>query len=152
MDLLNKYVSGKFGENPELKEWEVKVPKDIRASAVTDLVSNYTSAFSNLKAGNISSFKMGYVDKKRSPAITMPLSGISRTNDKEIVQRTQTEIDKAKKRAGDSKTVSDTKKVISLTQTKRHLWFFNTILKDPIKIKRSNLKKRIVIDCDCKLV
>ncbi len=74
MDLRNKHVTSK--NNDTLKDWELEVPKDIRAGAIRDLVKNYTTAFSLLKKGNIAHFRMSYCKKKDTPSIEIPKSAI----------------------------------------------------------------------------
>jgi len=41
--------------NPEINDWELNTPKEIRAGCVKEIVSARKAAFSNLKNGNISS-------------------------------------------------------------------------------------------------
>ena len=69
-DLRNKLVtntvkthSGKI-QNPNVKNWETKTPKEIRAYAVKDVVSAYKSAWSNFRNGNISKFDLSFRKKK----------------------------------------------------------------------------------------
>lgn len=72
--LRNKLVTSK-GNN--LPDWEVKVPKDIRAESVRDLVKAYDTAFSNLSKGNISHFNIGYRLKKNGyQSIVVPKTAI----------------------------------------------------------------------------
>ena len=57
-ELRNKYVTSKTRDgqnNPLIKEWEKKIPKDIRNGAIRDLVKNYKVCFSNKKNKNVSS-------------------------------------------------------------------------------------------------
>ena len=46
-------------------KWQLKVPKEIRANAVKEVVSNYKTAFSLLKNKKIKYFKMKYRKKKK---------------------------------------------------------------------------------------
>lgn len=72
--LRNKLVTSK-GNN--LPDWEIKVPKDIRAESVRDLVKAYDTAFSNLQNGNISHFNVGYRLKKNGyQSIVIPKTAI----------------------------------------------------------------------------
>ena len=50
-DLRNKIVTAK--NVPEDMKWQLKVPKEIRANAVKEVVNNYKTAFSLLKNKNI---------------------------------------------------------------------------------------------------
>ena len=73
-DLRNKLVIAK---NNNLADWELKTPKDVRAGAVKDVITSYKSAFTNLKQGNISDFKIGYKSKKsKSDVLTIPKTAI----------------------------------------------------------------------------
>jgi putative transposase len=47
-------------ENKNIKTWEYNTPKEIRAGAVNDVCKAYKTGFSNLKAGNIKYFRLGY--------------------------------------------------------------------------------------------
>ena len=47
-------------KNDLIQEWEYDTPKDIRAGAVNDVCKAFKTAFSNLKANNISHFKINY--------------------------------------------------------------------------------------------
>jgi IS605 OrfB family transposase len=54
----------KSTKNIEVKSWELKTPKEIRAAAVNDVCKAYNTAFSNLKNNNITNFKLDYRKKK----------------------------------------------------------------------------------------
>jgi hypothetical protein len=49
-ELRNKYVTAK--NNPNINEWELDTPKDIRAGAINDMVKAFKTAMSNLKNNN----------------------------------------------------------------------------------------------------
>jgi IS605 OrfB family transposase len=70
-----------YKENQNLKEFEKKTPKEIRANAVQSVCDAYKSAFTNLKNGNIKYFKMKF-KKKSTPRQTIELapSNISLNN------------------------------------------------------------------------
>ena len=72
--LRNELVIAK--NNPNVQEWELETPKDIRAGAIRDLFKNRKSALSNLRNGNISKFKLGYCRKKDNPSIEIPKRAI----------------------------------------------------------------------------
>jgi len=59
-----------------IKEWEKKIPKDIRNGAIRDLVKNYKVCFSNKKNKNIN-FKMKFCSVKDTPSIEIPNTSIS---------------------------------------------------------------------------
>jgi transposase len=46
--------------NLQLHEWEINTPKEVRAGAVNDVCKAYKTGFTNLRAGNIKFFKLGY--------------------------------------------------------------------------------------------
>ena len=74
--LRNKYVIKK--NNSNVSEWETKTPKDIRASAIKDLVNNIKSNYAFLKRRTIKGFKMSFLSRKRSiPSIEIPKSAIT---------------------------------------------------------------------------
>lgn len=73
-ELRNKHVTKK--NNKVANEWEFETPKDIRAGAVKQLVSNYKSAFTNLKRGNIRQFKIGFKSKRQVQSISIPKTAI----------------------------------------------------------------------------
>jgi putative transposase len=72
--LRNKLVTAK--NNPDINEWELETPKDIRAGAIRDMIKNHKTAFSNLKNNNIKGFKMGFCSKKDIPSIEIPKSAL----------------------------------------------------------------------------
>lgn len=45
-------------------EWLRETPKEVRASAITECVSNFKACFTNLKKKNIQNFKVGFLSKK----------------------------------------------------------------------------------------
>jgi len=69
-------------KNNHLNDWEYDTPKDIRAGAVKDVVTAYKAAFTNLKRGNISKFKLNWRIKKNEKSIVIPKSAINLTNGK----------------------------------------------------------------------
>ena len=68
-------------KNLEIKDWELKTPKDIRAGAIKEVCDAYKTSFANLKAGNIKFFNLSF-RKKNSPnkCITIPKSMIKIKN------------------------------------------------------------------------
>lgn len=64
--------------NTEIKEWELRTPKDIRAGAVHDVCKAYKTAFTNLRQGNIKHFSLHYRKKTNSiKSIVLPSNLIS---------------------------------------------------------------------------
>jgi IS605 OrfB family transposase len=53
-----------YVKNPLVRDFELAVPKDIRACAVNRCCDSYKSGFSNLRNGNIKVFNMHYKKKK----------------------------------------------------------------------------------------
>jgi transposase len=72
--LRNKYVTSK--NNPNVEEWQLNTPKDIRAGAIRDLVKNYKTVFSQLKNRQINHFKLQFSSKRDSPSIEIPKSAL----------------------------------------------------------------------------
>ena len=85
-DLRNKYVTAK--DNPDIKDFELEVPKDIRAGSIRDIVKNYKTSFLLLKNRTISGFNMGYCLKKNNPSIEIPKSSIKLENNKLFIYKT----------------------------------------------------------------
>lgn len=46
--------------NEGINEWELQTPKEIRAGSVNDVCKAYTTAYANLRKGNIFGFSMGF--------------------------------------------------------------------------------------------
>ncbi len=80
--LRNKYVTAK--DNELVDEWEVKTPKDIRAGAIQDLVTNYKSAFTNVKRKNIKHFSMNFKKRKQTFALRIPKSAVKLNNNRHL--------------------------------------------------------------------
>ena len=71
-------------KNLEIKDWELKTPKDIRAGAVKEVCDAYKTSFANLKAGNIKFFNISFRKKNNAnKCITIPKSTI-KIKDKNI--------------------------------------------------------------------
>lgn len=49
-----------YEKNEGIYDWELETPKDIRAGAVNDVCNAIKSGISNLKAGNIRHFRLGF--------------------------------------------------------------------------------------------
>lgn len=93
LELLEKAVLGRKNilqtvkktltksKNPNIQEWELETPKDVRAGAVEDVCKGVKSAISNLKAGNIEFFHLKYKKKNaRRQCIVIPSSAMKNTN------------------------------------------------------------------------
>lgn len=62
-----------YEKNSNVNEWELKTPKEVRAEAIKDACTSYKSGISNLKAGNIKIFKLGYrKHNKNNKCISIP--------------------------------------------------------------------------------
>ena len=80
-ELRDKYVTKK--NNINVKDWEIRTPKHTREHAIRSLCSNYKSAFSNLKNGNILKFNLNYKSKKnKNDSISIPSNTIKINNKK----------------------------------------------------------------------
>lgn len=94
--LRNKYITNTIineenikVRNPEVEEWQVSIPKDLRASAIQDLTNNYNVCFSQLKKGIISNFNIQFLSKKKdTPSIRIPKSAIQLKNGKILIYKT----------------------------------------------------------------
>ncbi len=60
----DKQIAYKIKINPNIQLWELETPKDIRASAVDDVVSSLKGNFTKLNKKNISSFNIRFRRKK----------------------------------------------------------------------------------------
>lgn len=58
-------------KNESLKKWELNTPKETRANAVFDVCDAYNSAFSRMKIGQITHFRMEYRKKKELKSIAL---------------------------------------------------------------------------------
>lgn len=89
-ELRNKYVTSKTRDgknNPLIKEWEKKTPKDIRNGAIRDLIKNYKVCFSNKKNKN-KNFKMKFCSVRDTPSIEIPNTSISIKENKIFIFKT----------------------------------------------------------------
>lgn len=83
MEIRNKIVTAK--NNPDIKEWELDTPKDIRAGAVKSAVTAFKSCTSNLKNGNIEKFKLRGKSKRQiRHCIDIPKTAIKINKDGRI--------------------------------------------------------------------
>ena len=79
IDLRNKLVTAK-GNN--LTEWELNVPKDVRAGALRDLDKARKTAFNNLKNGKIRKFDIKFRTKKFGyQSIEIPKTAVKSVDD-----------------------------------------------------------------------
>ena len=79
-DLRNKLVTAK-NISDDMK-WQLKVPKEVRANAVKEVVSNYKTAFSLLKNKKIKFFKMKFRKKKlHDNYFVLSKSGVKKLDD-----------------------------------------------------------------------
>lgn len=78
--LRNKFVTKQSRDgvrNPNVLDWELETPKEIRATALSDLTKAYDTAFTNLKRRNIQKFRMNFKRKKTdTSSIGIPQSAI----------------------------------------------------------------------------
>ena len=92
--LRNKYITAEYGtkskdkkieKNPNVSDFELETPKDIREGTIRDLTSNFSSAFSNLRNGNINKFNLGFSNKKSFPSILVNKNSCEFTRNKNNV-------------------------------------------------------------------
>jgi putative transposase len=78
-DLRNKLVTAKGNDLPE---WELNVPKDIRAGSLRDLDKARKTAFTNLRNNNIRKFSIKFRTKKSGyQSIEIPKTAIKSDDD-----------------------------------------------------------------------
>ena len=71
----------KSTKNESLKDWECNTPKDIRAGAVDDVCKAHKTGFTNMKAGNIKHFRMGFRKKTNATqSILVPKNALKNNN------------------------------------------------------------------------
>jgi transposase len=87
-ELRNKYVTAK--NNPNINEWELDTPKDIRAGAINDMVKAFKTAMSNLKNNNIQHFNLQYRKKKKESSIVIPSSALKKKDNDIFIYKTYT--------------------------------------------------------------
>lgn len=75
--VTKKYRSGEM--NPNIQDWELETPKDIRNGAIRDLHKAFKTSFSQLKNGIINHFQMRYKRKKSYPSVEIPRKAITIT-------------------------------------------------------------------------
>lgn len=78
-DLRDRFVTAKPRKgdpNYNVKTWLLKIPKDIRAGAVRDLVKGFSTNIDLFKAGKISRFEMRFRTRKKETSIEMPKSAV----------------------------------------------------------------------------
>ena len=78
--LRNKYVIAK--NNPLVKDWEKKTPKDVRAGAIQDLIYGFKAQFQKLKNKTLKHFKMRFRKKKENRSIRIPKTAVKLIKDK----------------------------------------------------------------------
>ena len=59
-------------KNPEVKEWEIETPKDIRANALKDLAIAYKVNFDKLKKRQIQYFNIKFRSKRKEAGMKIP--------------------------------------------------------------------------------
>tara|TARA_B100000497_G_C7672595_1_gene405997 strand:- start:61 stop:1284 length:1224 start_codon:yes stop_codon:yes gene_type:complete len=72
-------------KNPNIQEWELNTPKDVRAGAVNDVIKAYKTGFSNLKNGNIRYFKLQFRKKEKNKASLEISKQISKLKDNNLI-------------------------------------------------------------------
>jgi transposase len=136
--LRNKYVTSK--NNPEVLNWELETPKDIRAGAIRDLTKNYNTAFKLLKSGNIKHFKLNYCSKKKStPSIEIPKTAI-KINDNSIFLYKRYIPTKIKISKRDIKKIKLDIKYDCRLQVKNNKWYLCIPISKKITLENKNNK------------
>jgi putative transposase len=68
-ELRNRKKQIPFVKNESIEDWELKVPKEIRAGAVNDVAKAHKTALANLKAGNIRFFHLKFRDSTNKSCV-----------------------------------------------------------------------------------
>ena len=130
-------------KNDNINEWELNTPKDTRAGAVDDVCKAYTSAFTNLKKGNIKFFNMNYRKKDaNNSSILISKQTIKIENNKIKLPKSSFEKDDCYIKIG-NKTLKKNKNIIiekdcRLVKQKGEYYLFV-----PILVKQKELKKPV---------
>lgn len=83
-DLRNKLVTSKGNQ---LNDWELEVPKDVRAGSLRDLIKARNIAFTNLKNGNINKFSMKFRTKRSGiKSIEVPKSSVRYNSESDNIE------------------------------------------------------------------
>jgi putative transposase len=80
-----KFKSIETSRNPNIKDWELNTPKDIRAGAVDDVCKAYKTGFTNLKNKSIRFFDIHFRKKKDNTSILVPNNMVNFNNNKLIL-------------------------------------------------------------------
>jgi putative transposase len=84
--------------NKNVKDWEIKVPSKIRATAVQDVCDAYTTSIANMRAGNIRSFEISYKKKTSfDQSIGIPKTAIKKHNGNLVIYSTRIKLGKRTK-------------------------------------------------------
>jgi putative transposase len=130
--------------NDRVPAWTFKTPKDIRKEMVRDLTKAFETAFSNLKRGHISHFKLGFKRKRKSSSIAIPDEGLKLSGDKLTIYPTyQLGAIKVARR--------ELKRPISLNHTcrlqyVRGQWFLCVPYKKPSRVRAPPQKSVCAVD------
>ena len=130
-------------KNDNINEWELNTPKDTRAGAVDDVCKAYTTAFTNLKKGNIKFFNMNYRKKDaNNSSILISKQTIKIENNKIKLPKSSFEKDDCYIKIG-NKTLKKNKNIIiekdcRLVKQKGEYYLFV-----PILVKQKELKKPV---------
>lgn len=124
----------KLNPNPNIPEWTMDTPKDIRKEALFELRTAYKSAYSNLRNGNISGFNFGFKSKKKNYPITLPKTAI-RFNDKNnLIVYPSYKLDEIRlSKRQKKKDLIDIKKECKI-QCKDNKWYFLIPFEPQLKI------------------
>jgi putative transposase len=60
---------------PENEAWQLETPKDMRKSALKECITAHKAAASNLRAGNIARYTIGYRSRRKSTRLCVPVEG-----------------------------------------------------------------------------
>lgn len=78
-ELRRRITKIPYVKNESIQEWELKIPKEVRAGAVHDVAKAYKTAMANLKAGNIRFFHLGFRDSTNKSCV-IPKQALQNVN------------------------------------------------------------------------
>jgi putative transposase len=70
-ELRSRLKSEPFSTNPNIQEWELNTPKEIRASAVKRCCDAFKTAMANIRMGNINTFDLKYKKKENRSSMEL---------------------------------------------------------------------------------
>ena len=79
------YVKQPLEPNDSIPGWTLDTPKEVRNAGLREMKTAFSSAFTNLKRGNIQRFNLGFKRKKSDFSITIPKDTVSFNDEHNLV-------------------------------------------------------------------